>query len=152
MGKDELARLFNRLTRFEAELWNAVDRRLRAEHGLALNRFEPMQVIGQRVRCRVFDISSELSLTIGGTSKLVDRLEEAGLCRRLPNPDDGRSSLIELTEDGETLRARAEESVADELSNRLALALPEDAVVRLGTVLDEVRLAGYQSAGIRLAD
>jgi hypothetical protein len=45
----------------------------------------------------VFDIAEELSLTVGGTSKLVDRIEAAGHCVRRANPDDRRSSIIELT-------------------------------------------------------
>jgi DNA-binding MarR family transcriptional regulator len=39
-------------------------------------------------RCRVYDIAHELGITTGGTSKLVDRIEARGYCRRLPNPDD----------------------------------------------------------------
>lgn len=152
MTTADLPRLFDRLTRFETELWNAVDRRLRAEHGLPLNRFEPMRVIAERSRCRVWDIANALSLTLGGTSKLVDRLEESGLCRRLPNPDDGRSSLIELTAEGAALHERAAASFSAELAERLALALPSRSVDRLGALLDEVRLAGYQADGIRLTE
>jgi hypothetical protein len=92
----DLAGLFSDLVRLEIELWNAVDARLRAVHDLPLARFEPMQVIARTPQCRVQDIATELSITVGGTSKIVDRLEAAGLCRRQPDPDDGRSSLIEL--------------------------------------------------------
>src|SRR5947209_11667491 len=96
----ELAGLFSELVRLETELWNAVDGRLRADFNLPLARFEPMQVIARVPSCRVFDIASELSITIGGTSKLVDRIEASGHCRRLANPHDRRSSLIELTPAG----------------------------------------------------
>src|ERR1700746_2656985 len=40
----DLLDLFHQLIRFETELWNAVDARLRAELSLPLSRFEPMQV------------------------------------------------------------------------------------------------------------
>jgi DNA-binding MarR family transcriptional regulator len=49
--------------------------------------------------CRVFDINEQLSITVGA-SKLVDRIEAAGLCRRRVNPDDRRSRFIELTPAG----------------------------------------------------
>ena len=36
-------------------------------------------------------------------TNLVDRLEEAGLVRRLPHPSDGRTTLVELTASGRSL-------------------------------------------------
>jgi MarR family transcriptional regulator, organic hydroperoxide resistance regulator len=93
----DLRGLFNDLIRFEIELWNAIDARLKSEFGLPLTHFEPMSVIDTVPGCRVYDIANELGITTGGTSKLVDRIEASGYCRRLPNPDDRRSSLLELT-------------------------------------------------------
>src|SRR5229473_1010714 len=93
----DLKVLFSDLIRFETDLWNAVDARLRSEHDLPLTWFEPMQVMSKYTACRVLDIKEELSITVGGTSKLVDRIEAAGLCRRRANPDDRRSQIIEVT-------------------------------------------------------
>ena len=81
---EDLPALFNQLIRLETELWNAVDARLRADFDLPLSRLEPMQVIARRLSCRVYDIADQLSITIGGTSKLVDRIEAAGYCVRRP--------------------------------------------------------------------
>jgi DNA-binding MarR family transcriptional regulator len=50
--------------------------------------------------CRVQEVRSDLGITVGAASKLVDRLERDGLAVRRANPDDRRSSLIELTRDG----------------------------------------------------
>jgi DNA-binding MarR family transcriptional regulator len=47
-------------------------------------------------------------ITVGGASKVVDKVEAAGLCRRNPNPTDGRSNLIQLTEPGVGLLAAAD--------------------------------------------
>ena len=52
-GMPDLPALFNELVRFEIELWNAVDARLRADCGLLLSEFEPMQVVSRRTACRV---------------------------------------------------------------------------------------------------
>lgn len=41
-------------------------------------------------------IIDELHLSSGSGTALLDRLERAGFVRRLPNPDDRRSVLIEL--------------------------------------------------------
>ena len=101
MTRSALSRHFDNLVRFETELWTAVDQRLRIEHDLPLSRFEPMQIIDRLGSCRVFDIAEALAITVGGTSKLVDRIEAAGHCRRKSNPTDKRSSLIELTPEGQ---------------------------------------------------
>jgi MarR family transcriptional regulator, organic hydroperoxide resistance regulator len=103
----DLRRLFNDIVRFEIELWNSIDTRLKREFDLPLTHFEPMAVIDTLPGCRVYDIARELGITTGGTSKLVDRIEANGYCRRLPNPADRRSSLLELTPEGQRLFAEA---------------------------------------------
>ena len=134
----DLTALFSELIRFETELWNAVDTRLRGDCNLPLTQFEPMQIIS-RQRCRVQDIAEELSITIGGTSKLVDRIEAAGHCRRRPNPADRRSSLIELTPAGRRLLAKATEAFDDELQARLGAAVSERSLQQFSTTLAKLR-------------
>jgi DNA-binding MarR family transcriptional regulator len=138
----DLRQLFNDLIRFEIELWNAVDARLKSEFGLPLTHFEPMSVMDRLPRCRVYDIASELGITTGGTSKLVDRIEANGYCRRLPNPDDRRSSLLELTPQGRRLFAEAGQAFDDELQRRLGTAVPERTLRQFGATLGRLRAAG----------
>jgi DNA-binding MarR family transcriptional regulator len=137
----DLKTLFSELIRFETDLWNAVDARLRSEHDLQLTWFEPMQVMARHRACRVFDIKEELSLTVGGTSKLVDRIEAAGLCRRLANPGDGRSRIIELTPAGHRLLAKATKSFEDELEARFESIVTGRALDRFGATLVKLRAA-----------
>lgn len=118
-----LGGLFSDLVRLETALWDLVDGRLRRDHDLALSWFEPMQVIDRVSGCRVVDIASALSITVGGTSKLVDRLEAAGLCAREANPNDARSSVLALTSAGRRRLAAAQASFQDELHTRLADAM-----------------------------
>ncbi|MEM7287778.1 MAG: MarR family transcriptional regulator [Actinomycetota bacterium] len=127
--------LFSELVRLETELWNAVDLRLRREHALPLSWYEPMQVMERTPACRVHDIADELVITVGGTSKLVDRIESAGLCERTPNPADRRSSVIELTESGAALLAEATRSVDDELDRRFGHV----SAIGLGRLHDTLR-------------
>jgi DNA-binding MarR family transcriptional regulator len=42
-------------------------------------------------------------LTSSGTTKRLDRLEQAGLIERAPDPDDRRGTLISLTTKGREL-------------------------------------------------
>ena len=140
----ELRELFNDLIRFEIELWNAVDARLKGESGLPLSHFEPMSVMARLPRCRVYDIATELGITTGGTSKLVDRIEASGYCRRLPNPDDRRSSLLELTPEGERVLAAAGAAFDDELQRWLGSALPERTLRQFAATLARLRTAGHR--------
>lgn len=138
--------IFHDLVRLETELWNAVDARLQAEHDLKLSWFEFMQLMARYQGCRVYDIKEELSITIGGTSKLVDRIEAAGLCRRRANPDDGRSQIIELTPAGRRLLTKAVKTVDDELEDRLTAGLTARALDQFASTLDKLRAANRRSA------
>jgi DNA-binding MarR family transcriptional regulator len=142
----DLKTFFNELVRFEVDMWDAVDARLRAEHGLSLSRFEPMRVIASTPHCRVFDIAHTLSLTTGGTSKLVDQIEVAGHCRRRPNPNDRRSSIIELTPAGKRLVEKATKTVEDELEKRIGSVLPDRSLQQLTTSLAKLRESGRANA------
>jgi DNA-binding MarR family transcriptional regulator len=144
----DLQVLFSDLIRFETELWNAVDARLRSDHDLALTWFEPMQVMAKIPGCRVFDIKEELSITVGGTSKLVDRIEAAGLCRRRANPDDRRSQIIELTPAGRRLLAKATVSFDDELQRRLDKAISRRSLQQFGATLTALRAANRRVTAV----
>ena len=140
----DLRRLFNDIIRFEIELWNAVDARLKSECDLPLSHFEPMSVIDRLPRCRVYDIATELGITTGGTSKLVDRIEASGYCRRLPNPADRRSSLLELTEEGKRIYAAAGVAFDQELQRWLGAAVPERTLRQFAATLARLRAAGHR--------
>lgn len=133
--------LFSELVRFETEIWNVVDARLREEFDLPLSRFEPMQVIVRTNNCRVYDIADQLGMTVGGVSKLVDRIEAAGYCERRSNPQDRRSSLIELTSEGEELFIRASAAFEMELDRRIGSVLSEKASDDLVSLLSRLREA-----------
>lgn len=141
-GVEARRQLFDDLIRFETELWDAVDQLLRAEAELALSWFEPMTIMNQLEACRVHDIAEALSLTVGGTSKLVDRIEVAGLCVRRPNPDDRRSSLISLTRAGEQRLAAAEVVFDDQLARWFDL--PDSTLDRFHGVLKQLRVKGQR--------
>jgi len=141
----DLRRLFNDLIRFEIEIWNAIDARLKSDFGLPLTHFEPMSVIDRRPACRVYDIARELGITTGGTSKLVDRIEASGYCRRRPNPADRRSSLLELTPGGKQMLEAAGVAFDEELQRWLAAAVPERTLRQFATTLTRLRAANQRA-------
>lgn len=141
----DLRLVYSDLVRFETELWGAVDARLQAECDLQLTWFEVMRLLGERGGCRVLDISEEFRITVGGTSKVVDRVEAAGYCRRRANPDDRRSSIVELTASGRRLLAKALKVFDDELELRIGSVLPDRSLKQLAAALSSLR-AAYRSS------
>lgn len=140
----DLKSVFHELVKFEIELWTAIDTRLRAECDLQLTWFEIMQLLGRRAECRVQDVAAEFSITVGGTSKVVDRLEAAGYCRRRPHPNDRRSSVLELTANGRRLLDKAVVVFEDELQVRLGSATSERSLEQLHRTLTSLRAAGRE--------
>lgn len=141
----ELRVLFSELVRLETELWGAVEARLRSDHGITLPFFEFMQIISRSPDCRVQDIATELSITVGGTSKIVDRIEAAGYCARHANPGDRRSSIIVLTTAGRRLLPEITATVDDELLARLGPELSGRSLTQLTRTLTTLR-AGVKAA------
>jgi MarR family transcriptional regulator, organic hydroperoxide resistance regulator len=131
--------LFGDLVRLETELWNRVEARVQQAHGVPLAWVEIMQVVGATADCRVLDIARVLSITVGGASKVVDKVEAAGLCRRQPNPTDGRSNLILLTEPGEALLEAANVTFVGALATYVGAAAPAGELARLSVTLRRLR-------------
>ena len=59
---------------------------------------------GEPYRLTPTKLAEEALISTAGMTNRLDRLEQAGLVERLPDPDDRRGVLVELT--GEGLRAR----------------------------------------------
>jgi MarR family transcriptional regulator, organic hydroperoxide resistance regulator len=135
----ELVELFRDLVRLETQLWNRVETRIQHAHGLPLAWLEIMQVVSATGDCRVLDIAKALSITVGGASKVVDKVEAAGWCRRQPNPTDGRSNLIQLTEAGERLLETANTTFASALTADLGAAAPAVELAQLAATLRRLR-------------
>lgn len=135
----EPACVFSDLVRLETELWDRIDRRLREDHDLPLSWFEPMQIMNRVAACRAVDIAEELSITEGGVSKLVDRIERAGWCVRSPNPNDARSSVVTLTRAGRRVLKAANVSCDDELATQIGAALSTDRLAVFASIVRDLR-------------
>lgn len=108
---------------------------------------EVMQVIGDTPGCRVLDISQRHSITVGGASKLIDRIEQAGWSFRTPNPDDRRSSYIELTAPGRRILKAGRRMLAAQLEADLGAAVPPEELLAFADRLATLRRA-VQPVGI----
>ena len=135
----DLTALFTDLVRLETRLYNVLDARLKAEHALPLGQFEFLRFIAAHGATRVYDLAREMAITVGATSKAVDRLEAPGRVRRTANPADRRSSLVELTTAGADILAAATPTVEAELRTWVGSVLPAPVVEQLATSLSMLR-------------
>jgi DNA-binding MarR family transcriptional regulator len=135
------------LVRLEIAVWDRVNTRLRESHQLPLATFESLLFISRapRTGMRVGDLARALRLTVGGTSKLVDRIERAELITREPDPGDRRASRVVLTPAGKRKLTAAVKTYEAEARSILGAALnPEeqrrmsDYVSRLLSSIDRV--------------
>jgi DNA-binding MarR family transcriptional regulator len=133
------------LVRLEIALWDRVNARLRESHELPLAFFESLLFISRAPKgsMRVGDLARALRVTVGGTSKLVDRIERAGLIAREPDPDDRRASRVALTAAGKRTLTAAVNTYEAEVASILGDVLnPQeqqqlnDYVTRLLSTID----------------
>jgi DNA-binding MarR family transcriptional regulator len=92
-----------------SRLARALEQRLEPvyrEHGLEPGWHDVLATLrrsGPHYRLRPTDLTDATMLTSSGTTKRLDRLEQAGLIERGPDPDDRRGLLISLTAAGRKL-------------------------------------------------
>lgn len=84
-----------------------------APHGLQPGWFDLLAALrraGAPYQLNPTDLTRATMLSSGGTTKRLDRLTEAGLVERRPDPDDRRGSLVRLTQRGKLVINRAVET------------------------------------------
>ncbi len=133
--------VIGRISRLARELEQRLEPVYR-EHGLEAGWYDVLATLrraGPPYRLRPTDFSGALMLTSSGTTKRLDRLEQAGLITRSPDPDDRRGTLITLTPAGRTL---IDNVTAAHLENerRLLSALTEADQRRLADLLRTLQL------------
>lgn len=137
---------FARLVRVQTRLWNEVDARLRTEYGVPLADLTPLELVSTIPGCRVQDIVDALHITVGGASKVVDRLVAGGYVARAVNPVDRRSSLLTLSPAGRELLEQALPTVTALLGERLVEPLGGAGLAELDRLLGSVQLAAAGAA------
>jgi DNA-binding MarR family transcriptional regulator len=97
--------VIGRISRLARELEQRLEPVYR-EHGLEPGWHDVLATLrrsGPPYRLRPTELTTAVMLTSSGTTKRLDRLEQAGLIARAPDPDDRRGTLISLTPAGRDL-------------------------------------------------
>lgn len=132
----------------EARLRWLLDHELMAAHDLPLSWYGVLVRLARTPgnRLRMSQLADEMSLSTSGLTRLVDRIEAAGLVIRESCPTDRRGSFAVLTEAGER-RVRAATPVHLDGIERYLTGVLTDAERRgLDRALRKVRDAGRDAA------
>ncbi|MFJ2864178.1 MarR family winged helix-turn-helix transcriptional regulator [Kitasatospora sp. NPDC087314] len=73
------------------------------------------------------DLGREIGLDRTTVTRRADRLEQAGLLRRRPDPADGRATLLALTDEGRAVIAATRQRLAAGIEDSLATWPQDDA-------------------------
>ena len=81
------------------------------------------------------NVQSRVLLAQYNLCRLVDRLEREGLVKRQPSPDDGRSNLLLITEEGRKLRRNMWPAYAEAIQKHLGSRLTCEEARQLAALL-----------------
>ncbi|MGW2410409.1 MarR family winged helix-turn-helix transcriptional regulator [Streptomyces sp. NPDC001739] len=70
--------------------------------------------------CSAADLGREIGLNRTTVTRRADRLEQAGLLQRQPDPADGRATLLALTEQGRNIVSVTRQRLAAGIKSSLA--------------------------------
>jgi len=107
------------MKRIGQSIIHQVDKRLDL-HGLTSAQWGPLMRLHKAGPCTVADLARWLQLDAGAMTRLLDRLEAKGLCKRVRSTEDRRVVLVELTPDGELAVAEVPAVLAEVMNAHLA--------------------------------
>ncbi|MCG5220743.1 MarR family transcriptional regulator [Streptosporangium soli] len=102
MSEDAVVTAWRRLLAQHAEVWCALERELNDKHGLGPSEFEVLDrmVEGGHPKYRVQELADAVHLSQSALSRLITRLDRAGLVSRTVCDQDRRGVFVCLTEQG----------------------------------------------------
>ena len=139
-ANSRLVRDFGLLIKSATRLEQRIDSALRQECGISHTMLEVLIRLcrrpGEEVSQR--QLADDLTLTSSGTTRLIDRMEDAGLVRRVPSAEDRRVALVAPTPEGRTAFVRAAAVHAQVVEKYFVEPLTADDYTRLTEALGEI--------------
>ncbi|HPU51375.1 MAG TPA: MarR family transcriptional regulator [Burkholderiaceae bacterium] len=89
-------------------------------HGLTNAQWVPLFKLRLGAAVTVAELARECQADAGSMTRMLDRLEAKGLCRRVRSTEDRRVVNIELTAEGERVADKVPPAIADVLNGYLA--------------------------------
>lgn len=94
----ELVLQIRRLSRQHVRVYGAVADQL----GLHITDLACLGALRDRRRATAGELAAELGRSTGAVTRVIDRLHQGGLVRRLPDPQDRRRVIVELIPEAES--------------------------------------------------
>jgi DNA-binding MarR family transcriptional regulator len=98
---------------------NQADKRL-VEHGLTSAQWGPLMRLKTSGGSTVAELARWLNADAGAMTRLLDRLEKKGLCKRVRSTEDRRVVRVELTPEGEAAITEVPAVLAEVMNAHLA--------------------------------
>lgn len=114
-------REWRRLLARHADLTCALDRELQAGHHLGMSEYEVLERLAElpEQSAKVQTIAKSVHLSQSALSRVIGRLETAGLVERHMCPEDRRAVNVRLTDDGLLRQTEAQPTQRRVLGDRL---------------------------------
>lgn len=126
-GTDDLVLAFGQLQGTANRLEFILGRAIEQEHGITHAMFEVLLILGRAgdPGLSMRAIGTERVLTTGGVTRLIDRMEAAGLVERTVDADDRRGRLVRLTAKGSDTVVRAARTHVENIRRYFLDPLPD---------------------------
>jgi DNA-binding MarR family transcriptional regulator len=146
----EVEGIVDRVNGISRRIKSGMERTL-AEYDLTLpdwHVLSTLRLAGPEGRSTPGALAADMELSSGATTSRLDRLEEAGLVRRLPDPTDRRGVVVELTDAGKDAWDQAA-SVQGRREAFFASALTKREQQQLNALLRKLMLAFEAAPGAK---
>ena len=107
--------------------------------GLTFARYQVLGMLRWQGPLTLGAVGHRLWITPATVTSAVDRLEGAGLCRRVSHPTDARATLVEITAKGRRLFDRSVAALNEELFGTVELSREE--LDQLVALIGKIRAA-----------
>ena len=105
---EEAVTAWAQLVRAQQTVLGRIEAALKAAGLPPLSWYDVLLELGRTEdgRLRPLELERRTLLAQYNASRLIDRMEKAGLVERLPHPEDGRGQLVAITPEGRVLQKR----------------------------------------------
>ena len=136
---DPVVRAFVRLVRAQRCVVSGIERAVKDAGFPPIEWYDLLWELERDGPSRPRDIQDRLLFPQSNLSRLIDRLEAAGLVERGSCSEDGRGQLVRITEAGKTLRKKMWKAHAAAIQNLVGDQLSDDEAAQLAGLLDRLR-------------
>lgn len=143
-SNDRLILAFGRLQGAANRLEYILGRALEEQCGISHVMFEVLLILGRAGApgLPMRAVAQEQVLTTGGATRLVDRMESAGLVERAEDPGDRRGKLVRLTEKGERTAVAAARVHVENIRRYFVQPLPAEDLARFA---EDLRILSHSA-------